>query len=229
MSKQYVIYTGYLKYDENSDNFNLKSNSVYDDLIKKYNSEHIQLLKQKYKKIEETSLNKPEDITLKKYIMSLDDDTNILLENMKSIMTLEEFKKIPYQEIKFDNFTNNLYVWTDERIIKLFRTLSKYSIKSNCIGTYDFIFVEIKNEYIPYIEFSLSNTYTFINNNSNKYIIRFGDKITNDKGLKCDYYVIAYIDMMKYAKDLIEKYKNSEEILKRLINPNETIKTIDYF
>jgi len=232
MSKQFVIYTGYSKYDEDSDDYDeLRTDTVYEDLIKKYDPEHIRALKQSFDMLKENLSDMPEDTILSKYnnIMSLDGDKNILLENMKSIMTLEEFKNISYQEIKFDNFPNNLYVWTDERIIKLFKTLSNYSVGNNCIGTYDFIFVEIKNELIPYIEFSLSNTYTFINNTSNKYIIRFGDKITGDEGIKCDCYVIAYVDMMKYTKDTIEKYKISDEILKRLINPNETIKTIDYF
>lgn len=84
-----------------------------------------------------------EDTFLSNYnnIMFLDDDKNILLENMKSIITLEEFKNISYQEIKFDYFSNNLYIWTDEIIIKLFKTLSNYSIRNNCIGTSDFIFI----------------------------------------------------------------------------------------
>lgn len=53
-----------------------------------------------------------EDTFLSNYnnIMFLDDDKNILLENMKSIITLEEFKNISYQEIKFDYFSNNLYI-----------------------------------------------------------------------------------------------------------------------
>ena len=237
MSKQFVIYTGYSKYDEDSDEYDeLRADTVYEDLIKKYDPEHIRVLKQSFDMLKENLSDMPEDMPTNTFlirnynnIMSLDGDKNVLLENMKSIMTLEEFKNISYQEIKFDNFPNNLYVCTDERIIKLFKTLSNYSVGNNCIGTYDFIFVEIKNEFIPYIEFSLSNTYTFINNTSNKYIIRFGDKITGDEGIKCDCYVIAYVDMMKYTKDIIEKYKTSDEILKRLINPNETIKTIDYF
>lgn len=48
-------------------------------------------------------------------------------------------------------------------------------------------------------------------------------KVINIYNKLNDCFVIAYFDIMKYTKDIIEKYKVSDEILKPLIKPSKII------
>ncbi len=195
MSKQLVIYTGYEKYN--------KYTSVINSSCSDTNSLNTSFIY---------------DYLIKQYETK---DKNILLENLSSFMTLDDFKNMAYTEITTNNtqFNSNLYIWTNDKIVELFKILSKYKI-DNCNGLDNFIFIEIKKEYLDYITFDLCNIYT--NYDGDKYMKRLTNINPNNK-----IYVVMYIDIMSYIKDTINKYINHDEIIKHLVKPTEMFKLIE--
>lgn len=202
----YVIYP---KYNETENDTQLNSLSIYDYIIEQYNPEHIKLLQhnKKIRRIDDRRI----DNTI------LYNKHNILIEYMKRIsMPIEEFKSFQYTEIKCDNTT--LYIWRQFRIYELFKLVS---LHLNSIGkSKDFILVSAPIELFPFFEFGLANSDTIINNESNKQIIKIGSNVNDDN------YIVAYVDIIEYIKNMIEKYKTSNKILEHIVNINEMFTNI---
>jgi len=201
----YFNHVIYPKYNETENEIQLNNLSIYDYIIEQYNPDHLKLLsfnKQKRRRITDRRI----DNTI------LDDKHNILIECMKKIsMPLEEFKSFRYTEIKHDNTT--LYIWKQFRIYELFKLVS---LHLNYVGKpKDFILVDVHWEILPFFEFGLANSDTIINNKTNKQIIKIVPDINDDN------FIVAYVDVIEYTKNIIEKYKTSNEILKHLIKVNE--------
>lgn len=207
MTTKYVIFTGFGPYDDvplsDPRCGKPRTESIYDYLIKQcQQNKEGYLLKNEYR-------NMP--------------DNNLLLNEVLKYMTIDEFKQVPYKRVDYDKEDGSaLFIWTDEKIINIFKNLKKY-IKSSYSISDPFIFVEIKNEYINYISFNVHNAarITYNMNITNNIVMVALNKANN---FQSEFVVCGYIDIIKYMKDTIEKYKNSDEILKHITNLNDIFK-----
>jgi len=208
MTTKYVIFTDFGSYDDvpisDPRNGQPRTESIYDYLIKncQQNKEGY-LLKKEYR-------NMP--------------DNNLLLNEVLKYMTIDEFKQIPYKRVDYIKEDGSaLFIWTDEKIINIFKNLKKYTIKSGCSISDLFIFVEIKNEYINYISFNIhcADCITKNKNITNNIVIVVLNKVDD---CRSELVVCGHIDIIKYIKDTVEKYKNSDEILKHITNLNDIFK-----
>ncbi len=210
MTTKYVIFTGFGPYDDvpisDPRNGKPRTESIYDYLINQcQQNKKGHLLKDEYRKN-----------------MS---DENLLLNEVLKYMTIDEFKQIPYKRLDYydkkDGFA--LFIWTDEKIINIFKNLKQYTIKSGYSISELFIFVEIKNEYINYISFDVYCADCITNNmNITNNIVMVALNKVDD--CRSESVVCAHIDIIKYMKDIIEKYKNSDEILKYVTDLNDIFK-----
>lgn len=169
-----------------------------------------------------------------------------LLDKFKNKLTIK-INKDDLLQVKFDSIDgegpvyNKLYYTSDQKIIQIIKELENYQDKIIYYNNEDnhdfyknknkdnFIFVNIKNEFIKYIKINIDidcfeDSITKIKLPSDGWRIK-----DNGDYYECSSYVYVILDLNKYYQDLILSELTQEEMKNKFINKKEDFIEIYFY